>query len=427
MDYLGDLFEQYTGSADITFEELYDNFEVELVIPATNLTRSSGELCHVKLTPQMPIRVAVRASMSLPVLLEPVKWKRAGSEVDYPELYVDGGVVDNFPIRVFDGWWLSMSDDDSFERKIATAQGFEQRLSERFNGANQKTIGFRLTSEEEPDAAILVGHDPDHESHEDRLSIPVPDTRRGLVWKPKRERYLQHVHRQKEIHEAVDWLKDFAAKEYWRSNDPTHPPETHEEFIKRTQDIPEFKAVLKTLGMGSGGGGLAEILAEADLDGDGHITWLEAASYWQRHGDMRLVPAFGLPPKPVESVLGVVLRMVDTLQMHLERQELTPENLARTCVLDVEYVGVADFDLDPEDLRFLYASGKRQAIHWLRKRTKVISEEKKPATKIARLKKRLKEKEAEAQLLRILLKKLEQDAAQEADQEQEQKSSYFWS
>merc|ERR1712113_983727 len=140
---------------------------------------------------------------------------------------------------------------------------------------------------------------------------------------------------------------------------------------------------------------------------------------------MRLVPAFGLPPKPVESVLGVVLRMVDTLQMHLERQELTPENLARTCVLDVEYVGVADFDLEPDDLKFLYASGKRQAIHWLKHRTKVIREEKKPTAKIARLKKKLREKESEVSVLRVLLKKLEIDAAKEAAEEQEQKASSF--
>merc|ERR1719356_2276732 len=116
------------------------------------------------------------------------------------------------------------------------------------------------------------------------MSIEVPDTTRGIAWKPKRDTYLKHVHRQKEIHQAVDWLKDFSAKEYWRSDDPDSPPESHEEFMERTKDNMQFHAVLHTLGMGHGGG-LAEMLQEADIDGDGHISWLEAATYWQKHGD----------------------------------------------------------------------------------------------------------------------------------------------
>ena len=35
--------------------------------------------------------------------------------------YGDGGTLCNFPIHVFDGWWLSMAPDDSFIQRVGHA------------------------------------------------------------------------------------------------------------------------------------------------------------------------------------------------------------------------------------------------------------------------------------------------------------------
>ena len=76
------------------------------------------------------------------------------------EYYVDGGVLNNYPIDSFDGWWLSMEKDDNFFRRIV-GEGGHKNYVERFGSydeetgaraVNSKTIGFRLASVDEPDA-----------------------------------------------------------------------------------------------------------------------------------------------------------------------------------------------------------------------------------------------------------------------------------
>ena len=53
--------------------QLYDLYGVELAIVVTNVSRASVELLHVKTAPNYPIRKAVRASMSLPIVLQPCR------------------------------------------------------------------------------------------------------------------------------------------------------------------------------------------------------------------------------------------------------------------------------------------------------------------------------------------------------------------
>ena len=58
--------EEMTGDADTTFKQLYDLTGKELCIVVTNLNLMDAEYCHVKTTPNMPIRMAVRMSLSIP-------------------------------------------------------------------------------------------------------------------------------------------------------------------------------------------------------------------------------------------------------------------------------------------------------------------------------------------------------------------------
>lgn len=47
------------------------------------------------------------------------------------ELYVDGGVLNNYPIDSFDGWWLSMAKEDKFFRRVMGNEGHKNYV-ERF-------------------------------------------------------------------------------------------------------------------------------------------------------------------------------------------------------------------------------------------------------------------------------------------------------
>eukprot|EP00966_Prymnesium_polylepis_P306754 7088781-Prymnesium_polylepis.1 len=69
---VGDLIYAKTGDADITFKQLYEVYGVELAITGSNLSTGYVEMMHVKTASSLPIRDAVRMSMSLPIVLQTV-------------------------------------------------------------------------------------------------------------------------------------------------------------------------------------------------------------------------------------------------------------------------------------------------------------------------------------------------------------------
>ena len=139
-----------TGDADITFRQLHDTYGVELIIVAANVSRGTPLYCGVKWTPDMSIRDAARMSMSLPFLLEaPVL------DYDLPQTandhmhdhFLDGGLMDNYPIQAFDGWWTTTDPESNFFSvlgKLHDAPGVA-RGSKWGDGMhyNVKTIGFK--------------------------------------------------------------------------------------------------------------------------------------------------------------------------------------------------------------------------------------------------------------------------------------------
>jgi NTE family protein len=99
----GDVFEKFivkyieekTQNRNYTFKELYDFNKIELVIVVTDLKHNTPIYLSYHTYPDMPICLAVRASMSIPYLFQPVNYENM--------MLVDGGVLDNYPIHVFDG------------------------------------------------------------------------------------------------------------------------------------------------------------------------------------------------------------------------------------------------------------------------------------------------------------------------------------
>ncbi|CAG2234026.1 unnamed protein product [Mytilus edulis] len=116
MDFLGKIFSMKTGDPDITFAEVYKKFGNELCIIITNVNTMSEEYCHVKTTPDMPVRLAVRMSMSIP------------------------------------GWWLSMDPKDSFLKKIQPIRDIASLMDRknRFQSGTEstKTLGSIIADSE---------------------------------------------------------------------------------------------------------------------------------------------------------------------------------------------------------------------------------------------------------------------------------------
>ena len=99
LDFTGGFLEELTGNPDITFQQLYEKKKNVLMITGTNLTlRKTVIFSHAK-TPDMPIKLAVRISSSFPLFFEPVQWP--DPETGIMSLWVDGGLLNNFPSNLF--------------------------------------------------------------------------------------------------------------------------------------------------------------------------------------------------------------------------------------------------------------------------------------------------------------------------------------
>jgi NTE family protein len=82
-----------------TFADLYNQNGIGLFVFATDLNiYDIKQFSHID-TPNIPICEAVRASMSIPMFFK--AWKFSNNQPDN-HIYVDGGVVLNYPLTVFD-------------------------------------------------------------------------------------------------------------------------------------------------------------------------------------------------------------------------------------------------------------------------------------------------------------------------------------
>ena len=106
--WLGKIIEQRTGNADITFEELHQKGFKDLYVTGTSLTKQKPVIFSRETFPKMKVRDAVRISSSIPLYFEPVFIDSTGTILYHPkqthglEVLVDGGIVENFPIHIFD-------------------------------------------------------------------------------------------------------------------------------------------------------------------------------------------------------------------------------------------------------------------------------------------------------------------------------------
>jgi len=96
---LGEWVEKKTGNPDYTIDQLYKDTGITLVLVGVDLNRKMVQYFypnhHDESMRNVPIRKAIRISMSIPWVFEPVKFNDA--------YCVDGGVLDTFPLHAFDG------------------------------------------------------------------------------------------------------------------------------------------------------------------------------------------------------------------------------------------------------------------------------------------------------------------------------------
>jgi len=92
---MGNLIREKTGSEHSTFNDLSNRNFRDLFLVGTNLSTQFAEVFSIEHTPRMRVVDAVRISMSIPLFFAAVRNVRE-------DVYVDGGVFDNYPIKLFD-------------------------------------------------------------------------------------------------------------------------------------------------------------------------------------------------------------------------------------------------------------------------------------------------------------------------------------
>lgn len=124
-----------TGNAAITFAQLKEQGYKQLYVTGTDLTEQKAVLFSAETFPQMPVRDAVKISMSIPLYFEAVFMRSDGTIIRHPKarnglhVLVDGGFVANFPIKIFDSTRFAYT---------TVANSFS---------VNRRTIGFRIDSD----------------------------------------------------------------------------------------------------------------------------------------------------------------------------------------------------------------------------------------------------------------------------------------
>jgi NTE family protein len=146
--WIGELIRQKTGNSESTFADIEVMKESKgfksLYFMGTNLSTYFSEVFSAEHTPRICVADAVRISMSIPLFFAAKRNARG-------DVYVDGGVLDNYPVKLFDR-----------EKYLQTGNylkpEYYQKINSSYSNAdrpisgyvyNKETLGFRLDTREE--------------------------------------------------------------------------------------------------------------------------------------------------------------------------------------------------------------------------------------------------------------------------------------
>ncbi len=151
-DFFRDLVAGYikdkTGNGEATFKDLADAKKFrDIYLIGADLSTGFSKVFSFKHTPNAKVADAARISMSIPLFFKAVQGVNGDGHI-----YVDGGLLDNYPIKVFD-----RTSFISRKCNIRTTEYYEKTnkslrktidLEDEYV-FNKETLGFRLDSKEE--------------------------------------------------------------------------------------------------------------------------------------------------------------------------------------------------------------------------------------------------------------------------------------
>lgn len=149
LKWIGDLVEKKLGNRKATFKDLKISGRPELHVIGTNLSTGYLEVFSIERHENMALVDAVRISMSIPLFFAAVKYGPSENT------YVDGGVILNYPVKLFD---REKYIDMTSESEAARSVDYYNRENSIFllnqpdrspYVYNKQTLGIRLDTQEE--------------------------------------------------------------------------------------------------------------------------------------------------------------------------------------------------------------------------------------------------------------------------------------
>ncbi|MCB1951910.1 MAG: patatin-like phospholipase family protein [Zoogloeaceae bacterium] len=159
-NWMAQLIKEKTGNSETTFADIEATKDRKglksLYLMGTNLSTSFSEVFSAEHTPRTCVADAARISMSIPLFFAAKRSMRG-------DVYVDGGVLDNYPVKLFDRKkYLDSSNfiKTTYYKKINfQTKKMDRPISEYVY--NKETLGFRLDTKEE--IAVFRDHaEPAH-------------------------------------------------------------------------------------------------------------------------------------------------------------------------------------------------------------------------------------------------------------------------
>lgn len=352
--WFGQRIEHKMGDADITFKQLHARTGRELCIVVTNLNQMTSLYCHPKTTPDMTVRLAVRMSLSIPGLFKAVTETVNGSS----DVFVDGGVLCNYPIHSFDGWWLSMKSEDSFLEKLQPLEDIPRLLdrTERFGTFNQKTLGLQLYADNEQD---LLKYQLENLRHGVQLQdLPNTKLAREKVKKKKMQLKTDREHRR--LVKAMNAFLKSLKKHNADKNDNID----RQELEAALKDEGHFPLAQRRILFGNVCSDV--ILQYLDKDNNGQISYNELVKFMEDTGISMQNRFLGYQRRSIKNFGNFLDTLQATLLTNVKRVYVNESDLKRTVGINTGHVGTSDFVLEPADVEFIIERGRRSLEAFLK-------------------------------------------------------------
>lgn len=186
-EWAGKLIDKKLGTPHATFWDLREAGHRDLYVYATNLSTRFGEVFSVEHAPNARIADAVRISMSIPLFFAAFRNSRG-------DVYVDGGVLNNYPVKLFDREkYIAQGERRTMACKKPYYDAENRKFLRKYPKSsryvyNRQTLGFRLDTKQEI-AVFRYGREPKHEEIDDFFDYVT-----ALVTTIIESQATQHLH-----------------------------------------------------------------------------------------------------------------------------------------------------------------------------------------------------------------------------------------